>query len=339
MDFSSSSAAAADWISQFEMEDYPHGWPQLEIPSFHSVFEASDGDSSERAAQHAKRNSSSWPSSADLHPFSGSSVISFGSSSAISFGSSSAFHNGQQLPQYDFKPKLEIPVSGDDNDLLAGSGGGSRQRAGGGAPASACSREHVIAERKRREKLTQKFISLSSLLPGLKKLDKASVLGEAVRYLKQLQEQVKALEEQTTHPSVESVVTNSRKRSISTIDQDPNPSSSSSSNDDLDGSSSSDSIPEIEARFSDKDVLINVHCQIKQGMVPRILDEIQKLDLSVVNCNSMPFGKSATVVTVVAKMNDEFSATTMELVSKIRENLQTLACNNLLHKITLNKNV
>lgn len=31
-------------------------------------------------------------------------------------------------------------------------------------------RDHVIAERKRREKLTQRFIALSAILPGLKKV-------------------------------------------------------------------------------------------------------------------------------------------------------------------------
>jgi hypothetical protein len=31
-------------------------------------------------------------------------------------------------------------------------------------------RDHVMAERKRREKLSQRFIALSSILPGLKKV-------------------------------------------------------------------------------------------------------------------------------------------------------------------------
>lgn len=31
-------------------------------------------------------------------------------------------------------------------------------------------KEHVLAERKRREKLSEKFIALSALLPGLKKV-------------------------------------------------------------------------------------------------------------------------------------------------------------------------
>ncbi|KAK1383299.1 hypothetical protein POM88_021034 [Heracleum sosnowskyi] len=53
--------------------------------------------------------------------------------------------------------------------------------------------------------LSQRFIALSALVPGLKKMDKASVLGDAIKYLKQLQEKVKTLEEQTRRKSTESV--------------------------------------------------------------------------------------------------------------------------------------
>ncbi|KAK1394661.1 Transcription factor bHLH25 [Heracleum sosnowskyi] len=65
--------------------------------------------------------------------------------------------------------------------------------------------DHIMAERKRRKKLSQRFIALSALVPGLKKMDKASVLGDAIKYLKQFQEKVKTVEEQTRRKSTESV--------------------------------------------------------------------------------------------------------------------------------------
>ncbi|KAK4743260.1 hypothetical protein SAY87_001261 [Trapa incisa] len=46
--------------------------------------------------------------------------------------------------------------------------------------------DHIMAERKWREKLSQHFIAIFALIPGLKKMDKASVLGGAIKYLKQL---------------------------------------------------------------------------------------------------------------------------------------------------------
>ncbi|CAH1439269.1 unnamed protein product [Lactuca virosa] len=65
--------------------------------------------------------------------------------------------------------------------------------------------DHVLAERKKRERLNQQFISLSSLLPNPKKMDKASVLEDATNYIKELQSRVKELE--GLSPDIEVVMT------------------------------------------------------------------------------------------------------------------------------------
>ncbi|XP_010271548.1 PREDICTED: transcription factor bHLH18-like [Nelumbo nucifera] len=170
--------------------------------------------------------------------------------------------------------------------------------------------DHIIAERKRREKLSQRFIALSAIVPGLKKMDKASVLGDAIKYLKQLQERVKILEEQTVKKRVESVVL--VKRSQISADDD----NSSSDENNLGGGRSDDeaALPEIEARVSDKDVLIRVHSEKQKGVVAKALAEIEKLHLTVVNSSVIPFGKSALNITIVAVMEPEFSMKVKDLV-------------------------
>ncbi|CAD5196922.1 unnamed protein product [Musa acuminata subsp. malaccensis] len=59
----------------------------------------------------------------------------------------------------------------------------------GGARAS-----HVLSERKRREKLNEKFLVLRSLIPSVSKVDKASVLDDTIEYLKDLERRVQELE-------------------------------------------------------------------------------------------------------------------------------------------------
>ncbi|KAI3681905.1 hypothetical protein L6452_36712 [Arctium lappa] len=55
---------------------------------------------------------------------------------------------------------------------------------------------HVEAERQRREKLNQRFYTLRSVVPNVSKMDKASLLADAVCYIKKLKEKVEELESQ-----------------------------------------------------------------------------------------------------------------------------------------------
>ncbi|CAK8539580.1 unnamed protein product [Lathyrus sativus] len=159
---------------------------------------------------------------------------------------------------------------------------------------------HVIAERKRREKLNKSLIALAALIPGLKKMDKASVLGDAIKYMKELQERLKVLEEQDRNSRVESVVTENKPWVIHESWSD-------------DGS---ESLSHVDARVLDKDVLIRFLCQKQKGVLIKLLKEIQKLDLCVVNSTVLPFGDSINI-TIVAKMETGYSMTN-DLVKNLR---------------------
>ncbi|XLR03021.1 hypothetical protein S83_069219 [Arachis hypogaea] len=165
--------------------------------------------------------------------------------------------------------------------------------------------DHIIAERKRREKLSQRFIALSALVPGLKKMDKASVLGDAIKYLKQMQEKVSALEEeQKKKKTVESVVMVKKSQLC---------------NDDEDScSSETEPLPEIEARFCERNVLVRVHCEKKKGVIENTIIEIEKLHLKVINSSVLTFGTFALDITIIAQMDMEFSMTVKELVKNLR---------------------
>lgn len=53
---------------------------------------------------------------------------------------------------------------------------------------------HVEAERQRREKLNQKFYALRSVVPTVSKMDKASLLSDAVSYINELKAKINCLE-------------------------------------------------------------------------------------------------------------------------------------------------
>ncbi|TKY71555.1 Transcription factor bHLH25 [Spatholobus suberectus] len=170
--------------------------------------------------------------------------------------------------------------------------------------------DHIIAERKRREKLSQRFIALSALVPGLKKMDKASVLGEAIKYLKQMQEKVSALEEeQNRKRTVESVVIVKKSQLYS----DAEDFSSSDT-----GGTFDEALPEIEARFCERNVLIRVHCEKNKGVIEKTISEIEKLHLKVINSSAMTFGSFILDITIIAQMDMEFCMTVKDLVRSLR---------------------
>ncbi|KAD3069033.1 hypothetical protein E3N88_36913 [Mikania micrantha] len=60
---------------------------------------------------------------------------------------------------------------------------------------------HVEAERQRREKLNQRFYALRSVVPNVSKMDKASLLADAVCYIKELNQKIKELESKLQVPN------------------------------------------------------------------------------------------------------------------------------------------
>uniref|UniRef100_A0ACD5XDR9 Uncharacterized protein n=1 Tax=Avena sativa TaxID=4498 RepID=A0ACD5XDR9_AVESA len=181
----------------------------------------------------------------------------------------------------------------------------------GRAPGNA--QEHVIAERKRREKLQQQFVSLATIVPGLKKTDKISLLGGTIEYVKQLEEKVQALEEQGARRSSESTVFET-KCSISAADSDAAGPSGSGS-----GEHSS---PAVEASVRGNTALLKICCKERRGVLVMVLTELENHGLSIINTNVVPFTDSCLNITITAKIEEGFSSA-VELVKNLTEALRS----------------
>ncbi|EMS62464.1 Transcription factor bHLH25 [Triticum urartu] len=163
--------------------------------------------------------------------------------------------------------------------------------------------DHIMAERKRREKINQRFIELSTVIPGLKKMDKATILSDATRHVKELQEKIKALEAAAgrSSRSNETVVLIKKKpRHADAALSDQNGLTSSASSGAPSGGNNP--LPEIEVRFSETGVMVRILCHDVQGVVVRVLSEVEEgLHLTVTHANVMPFTACTVIITITAK--------------------------------------
>jgi len=116
-------------------------------------------------------------------------------------------------------------------------------------------------------------------------MDEISIIDKARDYVATLQERVRELEQEAGS----NICTKKRTKL--------------SSNYYNCGTSDDNTLPEVKVKVSQKDVLVIVHCEKQNGILLKILTNLENLNLSVVNSSVLQFGKSTLDITIVAKVH------------------------------------
>ncbi|CAA0833593.1 Transcription factor bHLH25 [Striga hermonthica] len=139
------------------------------------------------------------------------------------------------------------------------------------------------------------------------KLEEANVvLGDAIKYIEYLQQRVSDLEElqAADEPSESRVDAGNYNSGNGDTSDEPK-------------------FPKIEARVFGKKVLLQIQCEKGKGNLGKILGEVDKFDLAVVNIGVTPFGSSAIDITIIAEMEKELRVSTKDLLKALSLVLQT----------------
>ncbi|KAJ4914160.1 Transcription factor SPATULA [Raphanus sativus] len=110
--------------------------------------------------------------------------VAQGSSSGTRVSSSSLGASGNDTDEYDCESEEGVEAVVDDEHPSKSRSSSKRCRA---------AEVHNLSEKRRRSRINEKMKALQSLIPNSNKTDKASMLDEAIEYLKQLQLQVQML--------------------------------------------------------------------------------------------------------------------------------------------------
>ncbi|EFJ20751.1 hypothetical protein SELMODRAFT_418047 [Selaginella moellendorffii] len=176
---------------------------------------------------------------------------------------------------------------------------------------------HILAERQRREEMNEKFTALKALLPKSTKKDKASIVGETINYVLELEKKLKELQS-----TANSKTSHRHKRRALPAEANPERRIATSSNADQ-GENLSVKPADIELQSIGGQAIIKMVCMRSPGLALRILATLESCQAQVIQSNIATLGSHAilffTVELSSSNTSTEELIATLELAASRRE--------------------
>ncbi|XP_044484437.1 transcription factor GLABRA 3-like isoform X2 [Mangifera indica] len=196
---------------------------------------------------------------------------------------------------------------------------------------------HALSEKLRRDRLNERFIILKSIVPSISKFDKVSILDDTIEYLQELERKVEELESHRELPELKARTNVKRKDSVErTSDNHGNNNISNGKKPllnkrkacdidemepDIDYIALKDSSTDnITVSINDKNVIIEIKCPWREGVLLEIMEALSNLHL---DSHSV---KSSTIEGILSlTIQSKYKGSTVTPMAMIKQSLQRVA--------------
>ncbi|KAM7495970.1 hypothetical protein LguiA_020384 [Lonicera macranthoides] len=141
-----------------------------------------------------------------------------------------------------------------------------------GTPQDELSANRMMAERRRREKLNEQFVLLRALVPFATKMDKASILSDTIKYVKQLREKVDDLEGRT--PQMVEVGQRTLQMTVVEEGERVRPKAAAAE------------AAQVEVSIIESDTLVELECLYREGILLDVMRKLRELRLEITAVDS-----------------------------------------------------